>query len=153
RQMREHFRVWIACVRNAATHAGKQRNVDGERLGIVGASLGGFIGLACAAQDEIKGSAVVSCFGGPPDEMHPGVKKLPPTLVLHGNKDQLVPVEEAHALEKLAEDRQLPIEVQIYKNVGHLFQKTPGKFDMLALLDGQRRMTDHLQKHLKPKEE
>src|SRR5262249_55870052 len=66
RQMREHFRVRMACVRDAATHVRKRPQVDGERLGIVGASLGGFIGLACAAQDESKVSAVVSCFGGLP---------------------------------------------------------------------------------------
>jgi carboxymethylenebutenolidase len=153
RQMREHFRVWMACGRDAAAHARKQPHVDRERLGIVGASLGGFIGLACAAQDEIEVSAVVSCFGGLPREMHAGVKKLPPTLVLHGDKDELVPVEEARALEKLAVERKLTVEVKIYDNVGHLFQKSAGKFDTRALLDGQQRMTAHLRKHLNRQKE
>jgi len=149
-QIREHFRVWTECVRDAATHARKQPRVDGERVGIVGVSLGGFVGLACAAQDGFKASAVVSCFGGMPSEMRKSVKKLPPTLVLHGDEDDLVPIQEAIELRKLKRAKKLPIEVVIYPEVGHVFQTEDGQFDTKALFDAQRRMTEHLQKHLKP---
>jgi carboxymethylenebutenolidase len=149
REIRELFQVWIACVRDAAAHARKQPQVDRERIGIVGVSLGGFVGLACAAEGEVKARAVVSCCGGLPREMHETVQKLPPTLAFYGGQDQIVPVAEGRALEKLARNRKLPVEVRVYDRVGHLFQKEEGKFDLIALFDAQRRMTEHLQKHLK----
>jgi predicted esterase len=46
--------------------------------------------------------------------MHGQVNWLPPMLAFHGDKDQTVPVEEAHALRKLFTDQKLRGEVRIY---------------------------------------
>ena len=74
---------------------------------------------------------------------------LPPTLVVHGDEDEVVPVQYAIALRKLKRREKLPIEVKIYE-VPHMFLKDDGTFDIWALSDAQRRMTEHLCKHLKP---
>jgi carboxymethylenebutenolidase len=146
--VRKYFDVWTGCVGDAIGHVRKQATVDGERIGIVGLSLGGFVGLSCAAQRELKVAAVVSGFGGLPKQKCNTVKWLPPTLVVHGDEDEVVPVQYAIELRRLKRREKLPIEVKIYE-VGHVFLKDDGKFDIWALGDAQRRMTEHLCKHLK----
>jgi carboxymethylenebutenolidase len=146
---RRYFAVWTSCVSDAIGHVRKQATVEGEHVGIVGLSLGGFVGLSCAAQKEPKVAAVVSGFGGLPKDKWDTVKWLPPTLVVHGDEDEVVPVQYAIALRKLKRREKLPIEVKIYET-GHVFLKDDGKFDLWALGDAQRRMTEHLCKHLKP---
>ena len=79
------------------------------------------------------------------------MKWLPPTLVVYGEKDEVVPVAEAKALELLAKTRQLPITVKPYP-VGHVFVKDDGKFDIRAMGDAKRLMTEFFEKHLKRQE-
>jgi dienelactone hydrolase len=81
------------------------------------------------------------------------VEWLPPTLVVHGDEDEVVPVQYAIAHRKLKRRQKLPIEVKIYTGVGHVFQNEDGSFDLLALADAQRRMTEHFQKHLNGQKE
>ena len=94
---------------------------------------------------------MVSGFGGLPKEKRDTVKWMPPTLFVWGEKDEVVPVTEAKAMEKLAEDGQLPIVVKAYP-VGHVFIKDDGKFDTIALFDAQRRMAEFFGKNLKQPE-
>jgi carboxymethylenebutenolidase len=144
-----HFLIWMDCVRDAVAHVRQQPGVDSERVGVVGISLGGFVGLACASHADLRLSAVISCFGGLPRAMHPQLQLLPPTLVVHGAKDDVVPVAEAEALRALGRDKKLVIEAVIYPQVGHVFQTPEGRFDLKTLIDAERRMTEHLQKYLK----
>lgn len=126
--------------------------MDGERVGIVGLSLGGFVGLSCATQKELRVAAVVSGFGGLPKEKCDTVKWLPPTLIVHGDEDEVVPFQYAIALRKLGRREKLPIKVKIYET-GHVFLKDDGKFDLLAMADAQRLMIEHFQKHLNGQKE
>jgi dienelactone hydrolase len=150
-RVERYFDVWTSCVSDAVRYVRKQPGVDGERVGIVGLSLGGSVGLSCAMQNELNIAAVVSGFGGLPEKKRDAVQWLPPTLVVYGEKDQVVPVAEAKGLEQLAKARQLPITVKSYP-VGHVFVNDDGKFDIWAMGDAQRLMTEFLQKHLKPQE-
>ena len=63
-----------------------------------------------------------------------------------------MPVAEAKALELLAKTRELPITVKSYP-VGHVFVDDKGKFDIWAMADAQRLMTEFLQRHLNPHKE
>jgi len=42
-------------------------------------------------------------------------------LILHGDQDQTVPVEEAYRLQQLLEKKHMAYEMQIYPGVGHGF--------------------------------
>ncbi|MCC7046223.1 MAG: dienelactone hydrolase family protein [Alphaproteobacteria bacterium] len=94
--------------------------VDHERIGLFGLSLGGFHALAIASQDERIG-AVVDMFGAMPRPVGPTVTRMPPTLVLHGDRDAVVPVRRAYELAKLLKTIGAPHEVKIYKGQGHSF--------------------------------
>lgn len=142
------FDIWTGCVTDAVGHVRKQAAVDGERIGIVGLSLGGFVALSCAAQPKLKIAAVASGFGGMPKEKRDFVRWMPPTLIIHGDEDDVVPVQHAVGLRRLGRDQKLPIEVKIFPEVGHVFQLPNGKFDWLAMVQAERLMMNHFEKHL-----
>jgi carboxymethylenebutenolidase len=71
------------------------------------------------------------------------MRRLCPVLILHGEADPVVPVQEAYHLKDVLEARGLPYEMQIYPGVGHGFTGTVRE-DALA------RAVAFLKKHLGP---
>ena len=114
--------------------------VNHERIGLFGLSLGAFHALAIASRDERIG-AVVDMFGGMPRPVHPSVERMPPTLVLHGDRDAVVPVRRAHELSTLLKSIGAVHEVKIYKGQGHSFTGA-------ADLDSVARTVSFLVRHL-----
>ena len=53
-------------------------------------------------------------FLGPP-------KRMPATLILHGEKDSFVSVAQAHELERLLQQQHAPYEIKIYPGQEHGF--------------------------------
>ena len=49
------------------------------------------------------------------------MRRLCPTLILHGEDDAIIPVSEAHYLQKMLEDKKIPHEIKIYPGAGHGF--------------------------------
>jgi dipeptidyl aminopeptidase/acylaminoacyl peptidase len=49
------------------------------------------------------------------------MRRLCPTLILHGDSDSTVPVEEAYHLQSVLEKRHIAYEMQIYSGAGHGF--------------------------------
>jgi dienelactone hydrolase len=118
--LRANFPLWAATVRDAVTWLAKQPLVDPDRVGIVGISLGAALALETAAADpRIK--AIVDYFGPLPEGMAARKPRLPPTLILHGSADPIVPVANAHKIEKLLQQSGTPYEVRIYPGQGHAF--------------------------------
>jgi carboxymethylenebutenolidase len=117
-------------------------------IGLVGISMGGFL-AAVAAQPELRIACVVELFGGLPHEIGTGLRRMPPTLIIHGDRDRVVPVGEAHALRDLLRARKLPCEVEIYKGVGHAFVTGKGKVCLWTALAAECRTTAFLARHLR----
>ncbi len=139
-------------MRDAVAYVRALPGVDGERVGLVGFSLGGFLALSAAAQEDLKIAAVVDFFGGLPEEQRARVKKLPPALVIHGTRDDVVPVKEAEALRDLFAAKRLEGEVKVYPDVGNMFLDEKGNVTLTALMamaDAKARTTAHLEKCLK----
>jgi dienelactone hydrolase len=69
----------------------KQTDADGKRLGLIGFSLGGGLALGYAESAPGRVGAVVDFFGFIANQdIYKNANKLPPTLVLHNSKDQIV---------------------------------------------------------------
>src|SRR5262249_51217658 len=96
-------------------------HVDEASIGLFGLSLGGFHALAMAAHDE-RIKAVVNMFGAMPRNQAPGVYRMPPTLILHGDRDNIVPVKRAHELATLLKEIGATYELKVYKGQGHTFR-------------------------------
>jgi carboxymethylenebutenolidase len=141
---------WTEVVCDAVAYARTLPNVDGERVGLVGFSLGGTLALMAAARHDLKLAALVEFFGALPRELRPDLKKLPPTLVIHGDEDKVVPVEEAYVLVGLLSVRKLTCEAEVYPGVGHMFFKDGKTRQDLDRVKAALRTADFLDKHLKP---
>jgi carboxymethylenebutenolidase len=115
-----HFPAWMKTLWDSVGFVAQQPQVDPERIGLMGFSLGAYLSLSAATIDS-RVRAVVEFFGGLPKEMKLFMRRLCPVLILHGEQDKTVPVEEAYHLQRLLEKKQIPYEIQIYPGVGHGF--------------------------------
>lgn len=115
-----HFPVWMKTLWDAVSFAARQPQVDPDRIGLLGFSLGAYLALSAASIDS-RIQAVVEFFGGLPKEMKFFMRRLCPVLILHGADDKTVPVAEAYHLQQVLEKKSIPYEMQIYPGVGHGF--------------------------------
>ena len=141
-QMYVNFPLWIKTLWDAVSLVASQPTVDPQRIGALGFSLGAYLALSLSGIDS-RIQAVAEYFGGIPREVRPFLRRLAPTLILHGDADTVVPVAEAHRLQKLFEERRVPYEIEIYTNETHHFTQFTR-----ALADA--RMQAFFQKYLQP---
>jgi dienelactone hydrolase len=116
-----NFPVWMKTLWDAISFVEKQPAVDRERMALLGFSLGAYLSLANSTIDG-RVKAVVEFFGGLPREMKLFMRRLCPTLILHGEADPTVPVAEAYNLQQLLEQKSIPYEIKIYPGEGHGFE-------------------------------
>lgn len=140
--MEKNFAPWMKALADGVTYLASQPNVDPDRLGLVGFSLGGFLSVSLSVFDH-RIQAVADYFGGLPGPLAKEVKTFPPLLILHGDADLIVPVAEAKKLEALCKEKQAVHEVKIYKGLGHGFHGEVGE-------DAARRVVSFLDTHVKP---
>jgi dienelactone hydrolase len=137
----KYFAIWMSTIADAVAYAGKQPDVDAQRIGVMGFSLGAYLSLSVATVDpQVK--AVVEFFGGLPEFFAKQLKTMPPTLILHGDADPLVPVKEAYTLETLFKQKKITYEIKIYSGQKHGFT---GAADD----DARQRVRGFLDKNLK----
>ncbi len=135
-----NFPFWMKTLWDAVSFVEQQSSVDPQRIGLVGFSLGGYLAV-CGSAIDPRIKAVVEFFGGLPKEMKLFMRRLCPTLILHGADDAVIPVSEAHHLQKVLARKNIPHEVQIYPGVGH-------GFDGEVWKDARVRTLAFLQKYL-----
>jgi carboxymethylenebutenolidase len=117
-QIPEHFLEWLQTLKDALDVMVNAPGVDSSRIGLLGFSLGSYLSLALATQDK-RIRAVAELFGGLPEPFTAQAANLPPVLILHGERDPVVPVAEAYALQTLLAKHDIPHEVRIYPDQGH----------------------------------
>jgi dienelactone hydrolase len=119
--MKSNFPLWMKTLWDAISFVETQPQVDRERIALLGFSLGAYLSLANSAIDP-RVKAVVEFFGGMPKEMKLFMRRLCPVLILHGEADSTIPVEEAYQLQKLLEKKGIAYEIKIYPAAGHGFE-------------------------------
>jgi dienelactone hydrolase len=119
--MQKYFPVWLAEIHSAIEALDKNPAVDPHRVALMGFSLGSFLSLSAGAVDPGQIAAIVEYYGGLPPGLDGGAKLMPPTLILHGDKDVLVSVSQAHALDELLTAANRPHEMHIYEGANHAF--------------------------------
>lgn len=83
-------------------------------------SLGASVALAVASQD-VRLNAVVAWNGSLPDEYFKAFQAMPPTLIVHGERDQVIPLWNVTQFERLCRMRGLECEMKLYPREGHDF--------------------------------
>jgi len=137
-----NFPAWGKTVWDAVGFIARQPQVDPDRIGLLGFSLGAYLALSVASVDP-RVKAVVEFFGGFPKEMKFFMRRLCPTLILHGEADATIPVQEAYDLQALLEKKGMPYEMKIYPGAGHGFENETWR-------DAGLRSLQFLQKYLGP---
>jgi carboxymethylenebutenolidase len=117
------FGAWGEAVRDAVAYARSRPEVDSDRVALVGFSLGASLALAAAAEHDLKLACLVELFGALPREHRGRVREMPPTLIIHGDADAVVPVEEAYLLAGLLLARKQRPEVEVLAGAEHMFLK------------------------------
>jgi carboxymethylenebutenolidase len=74
-----NFPAWGKTLWDAISHVARQPQVDAERIGLLGFSLGAYLALSVASVDT-RVKAVIDFFGGFPREMKFFMRRLCPTL-------------------------------------------------------------------------
>jgi carboxymethylenebutenolidase len=133
--------AWMETVRDAVTFAAAHPRVRPERIGLFGYSLGAYLAVTTAAIDR-RIDAVVEVAGGTFGRYEKRLRRLPPTLILHGSADQRVKVSEAYRMQKLARRFGAKAEMKIYPGEGHLLSKA-------AMEDAKQRGLEFFARHLR----
>ncbi len=136
----QNFTPWMDTVQDALDFAAGHPGADADRLGIIGISLGAALGLAVSSLDR-RIKALVDYFGPLPQGAIATTSRLPPTLVLHGASDPIVPVANAYTVEALLRQQNVPHEVKVYPGQGHGFRGA-------AEEDATQRVLAFLKRHL-----
>ncbi|HWR17626.1 MAG TPA: dienelactone hydrolase family protein [Terriglobales bacterium] len=136
----ENFVPWMETISDAMTYVGTLSQVQKDRVGLIGFSLGGYLALSVGSRDP-RVKAVVEFCGGLPEELAAQCAQMPPTLILHGEVDNIVPVAEAHKVEALLKKTNSAYEMKIYPAVGHFFSG-------LTMVDAAQKTLAFLKKHL-----
>jgi len=134
--------IFVREVESGIDALGKNPAVDPNRIGLVGFSLGAYLSLAIGAQEPHQIAAIVDYYGKLVPHLEPLAKNLPPTLIMHGSFDEVVPVASAHRLDSLMTNANRPHETHIYPGLGHGFN-----FQRSSLCPADpclRFLTDHL---------
>ncbi len=119
--MKQDFLIWLREIHSGLDALDKNPAVDPHRVALMGFSLGSFLALSAGALDPKQIAAIVEYYGGLPPALEEGAMTMPPTLILHGDKDVLVPVAQAHKLDALLTKENRPHEMKIYQGANHAF--------------------------------
>lgn len=120
-----NFMAWIGIVGDVVTWAAAREEVASSRLALLGVSLGASIALAQAGHDP-RVKAVVDFYGMLPAPALALLRRTPPTLILHGARDSIVPVAAAYQLESFLRARGAAHDMHIYPDQGHGFDGAAG---------------------------
>ena len=148
--MIDKWPLWQDALRDAVRLLAEDPSTAGSPVGLVGFSLGGFLAVSTANSiPEVK--AVVEFFGGAIDEkdLESQVRNFPPLLILHGEKDESVPVSKAYELRDAVLADGGEVEMQIYPGAPHGFNApwAPWYNDSLAN-DSFQRTVDFFRRKL-----
>jgi dienelactone hydrolase len=140
--MRKDFNQWVEAVRYTIAWIQKQPSSSGP-IGIYGYSLGGFIALEAASDNPQVGAVVDFAGGWVEGDMKP-LGRMPPLLLVHGQRDHRVPYAKyVQPLFSYLEQHDIAYESRIFPSQGH--KPKP------AVLDSVRTQAmEFFQQHLKP---
>ncbi|MDE1156431.1 MAG: alpha/beta fold hydrolase [Acidobacteriaceae bacterium] len=125
-----HFPMWLETVQATLHKVRTRPGIDPSRVALVGVSLGGFLALALAAKlsaspeaDEHHAIRCIVDLAGGLAEPYASVatKDFPTTLVVHGEEDRVVSIEDAHKLIARLTELNVEHETLLLPGEGHWF--------------------------------
>jgi dienelactone hydrolase len=127
----QNYRLWTAAMQALIGVTREGDSAANRQIVLVGYSLGASVALAVGSQDPSL-TAIAEWYGSLPDAFFYAFRGMPPLLILHGERDDNIPVANARQLMKLCAMKQLTCENHLYPDQGH-------GFDPKALEDADAR--------------
>lgn len=131
-----HVPLWIEAARQAIHLIAANPAVDPQRIALIGISLGAFMSLALGTDSTLNIRAIVDISGGliPPWDAR-ATPAFPPTLILHGDRDNVVTPSHAHTLDATLTRLNVPHETRILPGEGHFFSGA-AQLQLLSAIPG-----------------
>jgi len=142
----QRYAAWAKTVDELAEYLEKQKDSNG-RAGLIGFSNGGILATGASTLDP-KINAAVIYYGTDPWPLGVRAKRFPPLLVLHGDADQVIPVDAGKELAQEAKQLGGKVELVIYPGQSHGFGADFAKKDAT---DALNRTIAFLKKELQAK--
>ena len=115
----DRYPAWAKLVDDLADYLIAQKNSNGK-VGLVGFSNGGILATGASTLDP-KINAAVIYYGTDPWPLGVKAKRFPPLLVLHGDADQIIPVQNGKELAAEAKAVGAKVDLVIYPGESHGF--------------------------------
>jgi dienelactone hydrolase len=115
-----NYSMWAQVVEKLIEESSKSSVPAQRKAMLLGFSLGASVALVAGSQ-QADIAAVAEWYGSLPDTFFYKVKGMPPLLILHGGRDQTIPIINALQLIKLCGLKHLTCDSHIYTNQGHGF--------------------------------
>jgi dienelactone hydrolase len=119
--MQQRFPGWLKKIKDGIDALQKNPAVQSDRIGLIGYSLGAYLATSTAALYPNQITAVVEYYGGLAKALDGAAATMPPTLIIHGARDVLVNVSQAHDFDSLLTKAGRPHEMKIYPDANHAF--------------------------------
>ena len=115
----DRYAAWARTVGELADYLEKQKDSNGK-AGLIGFSNGGILATGASTLDANITAAVIY-YGTEPWPLGSPAKRFPPLLVLHGDADQIIPVDAGRHLATLAKQLGGRVDLVIYPGEMHGF--------------------------------
>jgi carboxymethylenebutenolidase len=117
----ENFEAWFGAIGAALDALDKNPAVDPKRIALMGFSQGAYLAMGAGAMFPKQVAAVAEYYGGLIPHLRDRAKLMPPTLIIHGGRDSIIPLSEATDLDKLLTAAGRSHEIHIYPQADHGF--------------------------------
>jgi carboxymethylenebutenolidase len=147
-----HVPQWLTTLNDTVRYIAGRPDVDPARIALIGVSLGGFLSLAFAATcsassdpaEQHRIRAVVELAGGLVEPYTTqATAAFPPTLILHGEADAIVPISHAYELDRRLTELGVPHQMLTFPGEDHWFAQPSTQARLLMTVAG------FLSQHLK----
>ena len=135
---------------DAIAELSKRKDVDPNRLGLIGYSLGAAVAMRYIAKNPGKASVFADFFGPINSTIEAGAGTFPPTIISHTDNDELVFPSNSEKLNKLLIAGKIQSDLKTYPSEGQ-FMDHPFKPGGDADEDSRKRLIQWFDKYLPPK--
>jgi carboxymethylenebutenolidase len=139
------FMDWVSTIHGVVDRLSNLPTTERRAIGILGFSQGAYLAVAVAGTNR-NVKALAEFYGGFPFSLESQITQLPATLIVHGESDTVIPVQEAHAMEAVARARATNYTIKLYPGAGHGFDV---QADDPRALDARRQAVDFFVRNLK----
>ncbi len=151
-----HVPAWLGVLNQAVRFVVSRQGVDPRRIVLAGISLGAFLSLALAADlsasddpaDRGRIRAILEVSGGLVAPFYErATTDFPPTLILHGDEDRIVPPSQARDLDSRLTQLDVAHRTEILPGEGHWFSSAAMPRMLMAV---SAFLQEHMQAHGSP---